>query len=200
MVVPIAEHDGRIYGFPTNVGHWAMWINKDMFDRAGEPYPEGPWKWDEFVKVAQRLTLRDEQGRITQFGFLGFWGMWPHFVLQWGGHTFSDDGTRCTLDSPEAIAAVQFLHDPAYPEEDYNAVWRDTMKYAYPPDDSPFIGGDIVNRIVDKQIDLVRNRQKSAAEAMRTATRMVDREMQKNIERDPSLRARYDDLMTRRSQ
>ncbi len=321
-VHPNVIHEGRVYGFPTNVAVNCIWFNKDIFNRYRVPYPKGPWTWEEFIKVAQRLTVRDANGRITQFGFLCDWWNWQQFVLQWGGRLYTPDGTRCVIDSPEAIAAVQFmrdliykyhvmpspveeaamatqggwgsgtitffgagkgamalggrwwlctlrsykglrlgavesphgprrvfrgygratlinahsprrrhaleflkyeagkeynelinhqadalapvirfsytplyLHDPAFPEEDFNAVWRDTMKFAVPDQINPFINGQVASRILNKQLDLVKNDQKSAADALKTAARQINEEIQKTLERDPSLRARYERLM-----
>jgi multiple sugar transport system substrate-binding protein len=64
--------DGRAYGFPTNVCANGIWYNKDMFDAAGIPYPTGPWTWEQFIEVAQKLTIR-EGNRIKQFGMLCDW-------------------------------------------------------------------------------------------------------------------------------
>jgi multiple sugar transport system substrate-binding protein len=317
--LPLITREGRVYGFPTNACVDAIWINKDMFDRAREPYPKGPWTWKEFIPVAQRLTLRDERGRTKQFGFLCDWDIsWPQFVLQWGGRVYSPDGTRCVVDSPEAIAAIQFLHDliyryhvmptpvleaamatqggwgmgtisyfgggkgamalggrwwlctlrdyeglrlgvvecpyrdkrvfhgygratllnkysprrqqaldfmvymagkeyndlvnhqadgiapairycytpeflhdPEYPEEDYNAVWRDIMGAGEPDYMSPFVNAQTAMRIFKKQIDLVKNDQKPVADAMRDAAREVNQEIAKTLEMDPSLLIQY---------
>ena len=43
------------------------------------------------------------------YGYLEF-DMY-NMVAQWGGKFVSDDGTRCTLDSPENVAAMQFAYD-----------------------------------------------------------------------------------------
>ena len=104
-------YEGRVYGFPTNVGANAIWVNKDLFDRRGVPYPKSPWTWKDFVRTAQRLTIRDANGRAKQFGVLSLWGCWQQFVWQWGGAVYTKDGTRCVVDSPEAVAAIQFLYD-----------------------------------------------------------------------------------------
>lgn len=114
FLLPIISRGNRVYGCPTNAAVNGIWLNKDLFDRAGLPYPQGEWTWDEFLPLAQRLTLRDERGRIKQFGLLADWYNWPQFVMQWGGHVYSADGTRCVLDSPQAIAGVQFFHDLIY--------------------------------------------------------------------------------------
>ncbi len=323
-ILPTAMREGRVYGFPANVAVDALWINKDLFDAAGEPYPEGPWTWEEFLPVAKRLTLRDERGRPKQFGFLCDWWQWPQFIMQWGGNVYTPDGTRCIIDGPEAIGAIQFLHDlmykhrvmptpvdeavmatqggwgsgtithfgagrgamalggrwwlctlrdyeglnlgvvecphakrrvfraygrativnahsprreqaldfllyqagkeyndlinrqadavsavirytytpeflhnPDHPEEDYNEVWREVIKYAQTDDTSPFINGQTASRIIERQLDLVKNDQKPVAQAMRDAAREVNEAIAKTLEMDPELRARYRELTGR---
>lgn len=112
---PTFMFEERAYGFPANVAADALWYNKEIFDKAKLPYPKGPMTWQEFIALAQKMTIRDERGRAKQYGFLMDWsGQWTQFVLQWGGQVYSPDGTRCTLDSPEAIAGMQFMHDLVY--------------------------------------------------------------------------------------
>jgi len=316
--------DGRTYGFPTNASVNAIWLNKALFDEHKLPYPKGQWTWDEFIPLAQRLTVRDPSGRHKYFGFMMDWWNWRHFLVQWGGRVYTPDGTRCVLDSAEAIGAIQlmqdliykyrvapspvdeanmattggwgsgtitffgggkaamalggrwwlctlrkykalrlgavecphgpkrtfrgygrstlvnknsprraealaflkylagshynelinhqadalapvvrycytdlYLHDPKFPAEDYNAVWRDVMQYGIPDEVSPFITGNVASRFIEKQLDLVKNGQKPAAEAMRLAARQVNEEIQKNLERSPTLRERYEALAAR---
>jgi len=323
-ILPTGVRDGRVYGFPANVSVDAIWINRDLFDRAGEPYPSPDWTWNDLIQVARRLTLRDERGRIKQFGFLCDWWQWPQFIMLWGGHLYSPDGARSAVDSPEAVAGIQFmhdlmyehhvmptpideaamatqggwgsgtityfgagkgamalggrwwlctlrdyeglrldavpippgreriyraygratlvnrysprrdqaldfliyeagkdyndlinrqadavsavmrycytdefLHDPEHPEEDYNAVWRDVVKYAAPQDNSPFVNGQTAMRILNKQLDLVKSDQKPVPQAMRDAAREVDEEIAKTLQIDPVLRARYRKLTGR---
>ena len=315
---PTYEYENRIYGFPTNVAVDAVWINKDIFDRMQIPYPRGAMTWDEFIPIAKKLTVRDSNGRIKHFGFLFPWNSWNQFVLQWGGRLYNPDGTRCVADSPEAIAATQFmhdlvykykvspnpveemamatqggwgsgimtlfgggkgamalggrwwlcslrdykdlrmgafecpygkyriyrgygksvvinkysprrqdalnflvymhgkeynelinhqadalgpvkqysftstyLHDPEFPKEDYNAVWRDVLNYGEPEQISPFVNGNIAYRILLKQLDLVKANQKTPTEAMQTVTRNIHEEMRRTLRKDPALRARY---------
>ncbi len=321
---PCMLHEGRVYGFPTNAAVNAIWVNKDLFDRLRIPYPTGSMTWEEFIPLARRLTVKDENGRAKQFGFLCDWWNWQQFVLQWGGRLYSPDGTRCVVDSPQAIAGVQFfhdliykhhimpspveeaamatqggwgtgtisffgagkgamalggrwwlcslrqyeklrlgafecphgplrvfrgygratlvnaksprreqaleflkyeaskpwndlinhqadalapvirfsytpeyLHDPEFPQEDYNAVWRDVMQFGVPDQVSPFINGQRAERILNKQLDLVKNDQKPAADALRTAALQINAEIGKTLERDPVLRARYQQLTQR---
>ncbi|HEX2998774.1 MAG TPA: sugar ABC transporter substrate-binding protein [Armatimonadota bacterium] len=315
----------HIYGFPNNASVNALWYNKDVFDKAGIPYPKGPWTWQQFIPLAQRLTVRDSNGRVKQYGLLCDWYNWQQFILQWGGKIYSEDGTRCTIDSPQAIAGVQFLHDmiykyhvmpspveeaamasqggwgtgtmtffgggrgamalggrwwlcslrtyqglhlgavecphgplrlyraygkatlvnsksprreealnflkyeaskpyndlinhqadalapvirfcntpeymhdPEYPQEDFNAVWRDVMQYGVADQVNPFVNGQRAMRILNKQLDLVKSDQKPVAEALKTAAEQINLEIQDNLSRDPSLRALYQQLTQRK--
>lgn len=310
--------DNRAYGIGTNIATDAIWYNKDIFDAEGVPYPKGPWKWDDFVKLAQRMTKRDASGRVERYGFMCEWWNWLHFVYQYGGRVYTPDGTRCIVDSPETIAAVQFLHDliykyhvvpspveeaamatqggwgsgtitrfgagkaamalggrwwlctlrdykklrlgvaespyslhrvfraygkatlinqrsprreealqfltyqatrdyndlinsqadglgpvaaytysdaflhnPRFPEEDQNAVWREATLHSQSDQVSPFVNGQVVGRLITKQLDLVKSDQKTAAEAMHTAAKQINEEIAKMLEQDPALRQRH---------
>jgi len=110
---PLAVYEGRTYGVPTNIAPNAIWIHRDLFRKAGIAVPRTPWTWSEFVKIAKKLT-KPGGPKEAQYGFMFDWWNWPHFVMGFGGSTFNKTGTRCTLDSPECIAAVQFMHDLVY--------------------------------------------------------------------------------------
>lgn len=68
VVVPSAVYKGRVYGFPTNAGHFVIWFNKSIFDDNHMRYPSGPWKWKDFLVMvngvpAQSLCSRMERVR-----------------------------------------------------------------------------------------------------------------------------------------
>ena len=315
---PTFMYGGRVYGFPANVAVNAIWFNKDIFDACKIPYPQGELTWKEFIALAQKLTVFEQDGRIRHFGFLFDFTSVQNFLKLWGADVYTRDGTRCILDSPEAIAAIQFmrdliykhkvspnpvqesamatqggwgmgtitwfgggrgamalggrwwlcllrkyenlrlgafatphgpgrkylgygksvlvnkfsprreqafrfltymfdkpyndlvnhqadalapvkkycytdeyLHDPDYPREDFNTVWRDIMNYGEPEWVSPFVSGNVVYRILTKQLDLIKSDDKTAEEAMKTAARLINDEIQKNLEQNPALKASY---------
>src|SRR5262249_55920560 len=64
--------------------------------------------------LAQRMTRREADGHVRRYGLLCDWWNWPQFVMQWGGRIYTEDGTRCVVDSPAAGAGGQVLHDPIY--------------------------------------------------------------------------------------
>jgi len=119
------------------------------------------------------------------------------FIRFMAGREYNDLINR----QADGIAAVkrycytdEFLHDPAYPEEDANEVWRDVMERSVPLQASEFVSGTMTSRIMDVQLDLVRNNRKPPAEAMRTAARQVNEEIGKTLRASPALRTRYESL------
>jgi multiple sugar transport system substrate-binding protein len=325
-VHPCVIFNGRVYGHPTNAAANGIWFHKDLLDAAGLDYPQGPWTWEQFLPIAKALTIRNDVGRVVQYGFLCDWGQnYIQFIWQFGGAMYSDDGTRCTLDSPEAIAALQFMHDliykhrvspspveelamqtqggwgsgvitlfggkraamamggrwwlnnirtnykglqlgavespyarnrvfrgygkatlinkaspnrqaalkflryqasetynqiindqadgigpvkrfaytdrflhnPQYPQEDYNHVWRTMLEAARSDQVSPFVNGPTVLLIVNRQLDLIRSNNKPVAAAMRDAAREVNQHIQEMIDRDDDLHQLYKQLTAR---
>jgi ABC-type glycerol-3-phosphate transport system substrate-binding protein len=94
----------------------------------------------------------------------------------------------------------EYLHNPEYPEETYNAVWRDVMAAAVPEESSVFADGQAVSQILSVQLDLVKSDQKTPAAALHDARVKIDAEIQKMISQDPTLKARYDALKAGRKE
>lgn len=84
-----------------------------------------------------------------------------------------------------------FKFNPAYPKETDNEVWREITKNAVADDTSPFVNGNVVARIMQEQLDLVKADQKSPAAAMKTAAEQINAEMQRALENDPVLKDRW---------
>lgn len=105
--------DGKIYGLPT----WALtqWLfyNKKLFDEAGLAYPTPQTTWEEYVAMTEKLTKRESDGSITQYGANG-WGSWTLPLAQdaWsagGCFYYNKDKTAICLDDP----TVKVLQDEA---------------------------------------------------------------------------------------
>jgi multiple sugar transport system substrate-binding protein len=101
---------GGLYALPIHFSTDVLFYNKELFDKAGVSYPTAAWTWREYLSAARLLTLdRDGDGRPEQRGTtLPDPSVW---ILQNGGSLFNADGTRCTIDSPVAAEALQFLLD-----------------------------------------------------------------------------------------
>ena len=60
------DDEGLYYALPFKQEVYCVFYNKDMFDEAGIPYPEGPWTWDDYVETAQKLS-QPEKGIYGSF-------------------------------------------------------------------------------------------------------------------------------------
>jgi len=102
--------EGRQYSYPCNVNVDIIFYNKNIFDRMEVPYPPRICTWDEMVHVAEQVTLRSEGSKLPEcFGLANV--HWQSLLRQNGGKIFSEDGTRCVVDSAEAVEAIQFYRD-----------------------------------------------------------------------------------------
>lgn len=84
---------GKLVGLPQDSGPMAMFYNKTLFDKYGIEVPK---TWDEYVAAAQKLHAADPNAYITSDS--GDSGFTTSMIWQAGGHPFSVDGTKVTID------------------------------------------------------------------------------------------------------
>ncbi|OHD51467.1 MAG: hypothetical protein A2096_15930 [Spirochaetes bacterium GWF1_41_5] len=102
-----------IYGLPENLAIQAMFYNKDLFDKAGVSYPDEFWTWEDLVNAAQKMTIKDSNGIVSQYGLLVV-DIWYDMIRYYGGHIFNDAKTRCIINNPTNREAIKFLYDLFY--------------------------------------------------------------------------------------
>ena len=100
--------DGKTYAVPKDMDTVAIWYNKDMFDEAGIPYPDGSWTWDEFYDIAVKLTKDDG----SQYGFaastVNEQDTWMNIIYSMGGCVLTDDW-KSGFDDPNTVKAMEFV-------------------------------------------------------------------------------------------
>lgn len=102
--------DGKLYGIPSLMSVHAMLLNLDIFAAKGvEPPKDGKWTYEEFVAKMKALTGDGVYGFSTYI-LPGYYESWP-FLLMDGGYPLSEDYTKYTFDSPEAISGLQKFLD-----------------------------------------------------------------------------------------
>ncbi|HSJ55735.1 MAG TPA: extracellular solute-binding protein, partial [Anaerolineae bacterium] len=63
------QWDGQTWCVPQNISSLVVYYNRGLFDAAGVTYPAAGWRWDDFLRTAQALTLDlDGDGQIDQYG------------------------------------------------------------------------------------------------------------------------------------
>ena len=132
----------ELWCIPQNVSSLVVYVNLDLFDAAGVPYPENGWTQEEFLDAARALTQDlDGDGQIDQYGA----GISPSlfrlapFIWQAGGDLVDDpeNPTRLTLDDPASLEAFQWFVDLQVSEH----VAPDAVAEAAESGESRFLNG-----------------------------------------------------------
>ncbi|HZT44117.1 MAG TPA: ABC transporter substrate-binding protein [Chthonomonadaceae bacterium] len=120
------EVDGRHFSVPLDVHILGMYFNRQLFRQAGIVSP--PTDRDGFLDALHKLT-RHPPGGPDQWGFV-FTNLSSNVytvMRQYGGPFFTDDLSRCMMNDPRNVAALQFCVDlirrerVAPPPEDFDA-------------------------------------------------------------------------------
>jgi multiple sugar transport system substrate-binding protein len=125
---PVIQQDlvrnGALYGIPLQIDDLSLFINTDLFSAGGKSAPK---TWDEFVKVAKDLVVKDSDGRIQTAGAaLGTFDNITHapdiiaLLMAQNGTNFSD------FQSTKANASQALDFYTAF-SRDEGSVWDDTL-------------------------------------------------------------------------
>ena len=121
--------DEQVYGVPEFFNTIVLILNNDALDEAGlTPDDVTTADWDKLAEVNDQLT-KVENGQLERIGvdpkLPGFFPLW---VRANGGQLLSDDGRTAMINSPEAVAALEYtvsLLDAAGGNQEATA-FRDT--------------------------------------------------------------------------
>ncbi|CAN5861796.1 sugar ABC transporter substrate-binding protein [soil metagenome] len=103
-------YNGKIFALPWITGGSNLFWNKDLFEKAGLDPEKAPDTTEEFLDAAKKITALgdDTYGFASDPTDIHENGQWPR---RFGGDWFNQEVTKCTIDSPEAMAGLQFLDD-----------------------------------------------------------------------------------------
>jgi len=105
---------GEIYMMPRELGVVVMFYNRTAFRKAGLPDPKPDWTYDEFLQMAKKLTIKDADGNIEQYGFYAPYA-WSGFYSSWvesnGGKIVSKDHKKVMFDDPAVLKGLRSITD-----------------------------------------------------------------------------------------
>jgi len=121
-MVPIGGWKGVRYGYPIENGNCQqLYMNVDMFKKAGLSPDQPPKNFDDWLEAAKKLTILDARGEPVQVGYairhrghpVGVADKFLPFAHAWGARMLSPDWDKATgyANSPEMVAALQFFGD-----------------------------------------------------------------------------------------
>jgi multiple sugar transport system substrate-binding protein len=86
----LMELQGGLYGLPWCYATHLLYYNKDLFDKAGIPYPDETWTWQDFVDAARALT--DPETGIYGCDAIVFHGIWFDLIGAFGDPIIDEQG------------------------------------------------------------------------------------------------------------
>ena len=122
---PLGQCEGRDDAhlcLPWGADIDALFWNKDLFQAAGLDPERPPQTMEEMVEYADRLTVRDVDGKLSQVGFIPDFPQ-SHtelYVRRFGGTLYSDGGAGLTVNGQPVIDALDWqmqFYDIYGPEE-----------------------------------------------------------------------------------
>ncbi len=139
------KYQGKYYCLPWGTDTYALFWNKDLFEEAGLDPERPPQTMEELAEYAKKLTKIDENGNITQVGFIPDFS-WSHlglYVAMMGGYWYSDDGARITFTSDPVVNALKW-EQQFYCDYNTEDVLRFTSAFGgYMSPDNGFYAGKV---------------------------------------------------------
>lgn len=108
----LTKYKDHTYFLPSTWNNIMVNYNRALFTAAGLEMPKRGWTWDEFADVAEKLTIRDANGTVTQFGYevpAFFFGLMPWFFSN-DTSPITADWTASNMRDPKVTETLQFLH------------------------------------------------------------------------------------------
>jgi multiple sugar transport system substrate-binding protein len=104
-LVKTYTYKGQLYCAPKDMDTHELVINTDMWAAAGLSQADYPKTWADLTRVATRLTTNGHVG----LSFTGDHNTAGTFMLEAGGWFLNADNTKVTADTPQNLAALQYL-------------------------------------------------------------------------------------------
>jgi ABC-type glycerol-3-phosphate transport system substrate-binding protein len=119
-MLEMGRWNGVRYGVPIAHGNFQMmYMNVDMFKKAGLNADRPPKTYDEWLPAMKKLTIIDAKGEPTQVGFalrhkgapVGITDKFLPFAHAWGARMLSPSLDKATgyANSPEMVQALTFF-------------------------------------------------------------------------------------------
>jgi multiple sugar transport system permease protein len=113
-----ATYGGKVFAIPTGADNRILYWNKKVFrSKAKELTAAGldpnrpPQTWNEVLAYSKVLTEFDKNGNLKRAGFMPNFGnsFLYMYAFQNNANFLSPDGRTCTMNTPEAREALEFM-------------------------------------------------------------------------------------------
>lgn len=147
--VEIAKWNGKVYDMPLENSTQFMYYNKDLFEKAGIPFPlmdvNQRWTWEKIVETAQKIQETiNKEGETKIFGLLFDQVNRPYQMLVLPQSLGAGSGV-----SPDGLHIEGYLNNEGWVKAmtwwyNVNNIWKITPKGVTPSESPPlFAAGNI---------------------------------------------------------
>jgi len=111
-----ARTGGKTWSIPFQRSTIVMYYNKDAFKKAGLDPEKAPATWQELVDMGKKLSVKDDQGKVQQWGVkipstgYPYW-MFGALTRQNSEVLMNGDGTETYFNKPGVVKALSFWQD-----------------------------------------------------------------------------------------
>ncbi|MDQ2779535.1 MAG: ABC transporter substrate-binding protein [Pseudomonadota bacterium] len=104
---------GKTWGIPFQRSTVVMYWNKEAFKEAGLDPNHAPANWDELKAAATKLTKKDANGNVSQWGVQIPSSGFPYWLFQTlttanDAILANDSGNKVDFDNPKVVEALQY--------------------------------------------------------------------------------------------
>lgn len=111
-----SQTGGKTYGIPFQRSTPVLYWNKEAFAEVGLDPDVAPANWDEMVEFGKKLTKKDTNGNVTQWGVRIPSAGFPYWLFQGlstpaGAILANSDGNKTNFNDPKVVEALEYLVD-----------------------------------------------------------------------------------------
>ncbi|MEJ8472948.1 ABC transporter substrate-binding protein [Roseibium algae] len=111
-----SQTGGKTYGIPFQRSTPVLYWNKEAFKEAGLDPDVAPATWAEMVEFGKKLTKKDADGKVTQWGVRIPSSGFPYWLFQGlaienGAILANAEGNKTNFDDPKVIEALEYMVD-----------------------------------------------------------------------------------------
>lgn len=103
-----SKYEGAVYCLPFDTNNMLMFYNRDILNKYGIGDPAENWTWDDFIRECKKIASPPDR---YAFSTINDWRHFIDFLGAAGGRVLSPDGRQVTINTAEAIEALEFMVD-----------------------------------------------------------------------------------------
>lgn len=106
---------GKLWGVPQTPNPVMIYYNRSQLDRTGQRAPSNDWNTDQFLDTVKRATTGVGTEQVVWgYSFARRWSLMLGWLAAFGASMVSPDRTKFTMDTADAINALQYDVDLIY--------------------------------------------------------------------------------------